>query len=422
MKKCILVILCTVVSSIAIAQQGNLSAGTQGRTLPYHVIGKIGNVEIRHGGYGSAAFKDPENPDRFYAITDRGPNADGVNKTTKVFPVPAFTPSIGHFSIEPGGTIRLLETIPMRRPDGQTLTGLPNPKGLGSTGETAIDLAGNVLSTDPYGIDSEGLAVAPDGSFWVSDEYGPHIVHFNSKGIEMERISPVGIQTNGRKLPAVLARRTPNRGMEGLTITPDGKTLVGTMQSTLSNPDKKSVVNKSLVRIVSFDLGTGKTRQYLYRQNGNHFSNSEILALDNHRFLIDERDSKFPGATENVQKHVYLIDLRSATEVSGDLNAPSGLLVNGKALEQNSWQQLEQAGIKPVAKSLVLDMVKDHDYPHEKFEGMWLVDKNHLAVINDDDFGIINQDDKVKAKILPATGKVDANTVYVYPLRQPVAN
>lgn len=422
MKKCILVILCAAVSAAAVAQTASLAIGTPGRALPYQVIGKIGDVQIRHGGYGSAAFKDPENPARFYAITDRGPNADGVDKATKVFPVPTFTPSIGHFAIEPSGTIRLLQSIPMRRPDGQVLTGLPNPKGLGSTGEAALDLAGNVLPNDPYGIDSEGLVVAPDGSFWISDEYGPHIVHFNSKGYEVERISPVGIQTQGRKLPAVLARRTPNRGMEGLAITPDGKTLVGTMQSTLSNPDKKSVVNKTLVRIITFDLSSGKTRQYLYRQNGNHFSNSEILALDNHRFLVDERDSQFPGATENVQKHVYLIDLRSATEVSGDVNAPSGLLVNGKTLEQNSWQELEQAGIKPAAKSLVVDMVKEYNYPHEKFEGMWLVDNSHLAVINDDDFGIINQGGKVKAKVLPATGKVDENTVYVYPLRLPVAN
>ncbi|AHG64428.1 esterase-like activity of phytase family protein [Advenella mimigardefordensis] len=409
-------------SSVAIAQTGGLAIGTKGSALPYQVIEKIGDVEIRHGGYGSSAFRDPGHPDRFYAMTDRGPNADGPTKDSKVFPVPAFTPSIGHFAIESNGSIKLLENIPMRRPDGTLLTGLPNPKGLGSTGETALDLAGKVLSPDPYGIDSEGLAVAPDGSFWVSDEYGPHIVHFSAKGIELERISPVGVDTKGRKLPAVLARRTPNRGMEGLTITPDGKTLVGTMQSTLSNPDKKSVVNKTLVRIVSFDLESGKTKQYVYRQNRNHFSNSEILALDNHRFLIDERDSEFPGVKDNVQKHVYLIDLRNATDVSGDVTAPSGMLVNGKTLEQNSWQELEQAGIKPVAKSLVIDMVKEHNYPHEKFEGMWLLDDKHLAVINDDDFGIINQDGKVTKKILPATGKVDANTVYVYPLSAPAAN
>ena len=419
MKKKLLAFLCVAISTVAAAQSTGLVIGEKGSPLPYQVMGKIGEVEIRNGGYGSSAFKDPKNANRFYAITDRGPNADGPDGNTKIFPTPQFTPSIGHFEIASNGQIRLLKTIPMRRPDGQLLTGLPNPKGLGSTGERALDMTGKVLPNDPYGIDSEGLAIAPDGSFWVSDEYGPHIVHFDTQGRELERISPVGIQTQGRKLPAVLAARTPNRGMEGLTITPDGKTLVGTMQSTLSNPDKQSATNKTLVRIVTFDLKSGKTRQYLYRQNGNNFSNSEILALDNHRFLVDERDSAFPGAAPDVQKHVYLIDLRTGTEVSGDVNAPSGLLINGKTLEQSSWAELAQAGIKPVGKSLVVDLVKTHHYPHEKFEGMWLLDKNHLAVINDDDFGIVNQDDKVTTKILPATGKIDANTVYVYPIHLP---
>ena len=29
-----------------------------------------------------------------------------------------------------------------------------------------------------------------DGSFWVSDEYGPYIIHFDSTGKMIEKISP----------------------------------------------------------------------------------------------------------------------------------------------------------------------------------------------------------------------------------------
>lgn len=393
--------------------------GSKGAELERKIIAQLQDITIYHGGFGSDAFKDPKNQNRFYAITDRGPNADGPNNNSKVFPVPDFVPSIGHFEIQPSGKIRTLSIFPMRRPNGQLLTGLPNPKGMGSTGETALDLPGNVLEPDAYGIDSEGLVVDDKGDFWISDEYGPHIVHFNSKGIEQERISPIGVESQGRKLPAVLAKRTPNRGMEGLTITPDGQTLVGIMQSTLSNPSKAEVVNKTLTRIVSFDLKTGATKQYLYRQNGNNFSNSAIIALDKHRFLINERDGLFPDRDKNAQKQVYLIDLKDATEVSGDIHASSGLLVNGKTLEQNSWEELAQAGITPATKTLMIDMVKQYQYPHEKFEGMWLIDRSHLAVINDDDFGIINEDGKLVNKVLPATGKIDANTVYVYPISLP---
>ena len=47
---------------------------------------------------------------------------------------------------------------------------------------------GNVLSNDIDGLDSEGLAIAPDGTFWVSDEYGPHIIHFDKTEILLKRL------------------------------------------------------------------------------------------------------------------------------------------------------------------------------------------------------------------------------------------
>ena len=79
---------------------------TIGSTLPYMVLDNTinngagsGNMEIRNGGYGSAAAADPKNPNRFYALTDRGPNADytGSNGAGKMFPTPDYTPRIGHF-------------------------------------------------------------------------------------------------------------------------------------------------------------------------------------------------------------------------------------------------------------------------------------------------------------------------------------
>lgn len=297
---------------------------------------------------------------------------------------------------------------------------MPNPEGMGSTGEKAIDMQGRELGTDEYGIDSEGLVVDQQGNFWVSDEYGPHIVKFNKEGIEQERMSPIGVNTKGRKLPAVLAKRTPNRGMEGLSITPDGKTLVGIMQSTLSNPSKKEVENKTLTRIITFELETGKTKQYLYQQNGKNFANSAIIALGNNRFLVDERDGKFlQDKDKHVQKHVYLVDVSEATDVSGDVSAPTGLLLNGKTLEQTSWEELAKASIKPATKKLVLDLVERNAYPHDKFEGMWLIGQNKLAVINDDDFGIMSNRGGVTSKLLPATGKIDKNTVYIYDITLP---
>ncbi len=142
-----------------------------------------------------------------------------------------------------------------------------------------------------------------DGTFWISDKYGPHIVHYDADGRQIERISPFGMDTGKRHLPAVLARRRANRGMEGLAANPDGKILVGIMQFTLFNPSEKEISNKQLVRIVNFDIKTGSTRQYAYIQNKETDSTCGITALSNTEFVVIERDGKFSGEKD---AHKYL--------------------------------------------------------------------------------------------------------------------
>ena len=360
--------------------------------MPVEKLGEVQGVPF-YKGYGSSIDADPQNPNRFYGLTDRGPNADG-GENIKIFLQPDFTPSIGHFEIQTNGTIKKLRDIPLKDANGKPLTGLPNPKGYGTSKETVVDTDKHLLQRDITGIDSEGLAVMKDGTFWVSDEYGPHIVHFDRNGFEL----------------AILGHLRPNRGMEGLTTTPSNRVLVGIMQSALHNPGKAEVKNESVTRILSFDLATGKTKQYLYRQGGNYWKNSEIRAIDEHRFLVDEHNGK------NV-KHVYLIDLRGATDVSDPVDSENGLKVHGKAIEENTWEELAAAGIKPVSKTLVSDVKKDVDFQSSKFEGMWVADGGKtLWIINDDDFGIDSTDNHtIVPKRLP-NGETDATRLYRIPL------
>ena len=386
-----------------------------GVALPYSVLGTENGVEIRNGGFGSAAFAHPAHAGEFYAMTDRGPNADAVGG--KYFPIPNYTPRIGHFKLKNDGTIEKLGEVLFKTPSGIPISGRPNPAGYGSTGEIAYDLSGTVLANDQYGLDPEGLVAMKDGSFWVSDEYGPHIVHYSNSGVELERISPVGINTGARKLPAVFAKRWANRGMEGLAITPDEKTLVGIMQSRLYNPSNAGAINKTLTRIVTFDIATGTTKQYLYKQEIDNNSNSEITALSATEFLLVERDGNF-SADGAVMKHIYKINITGATDVSGtDFNAENGYLVNGKALEANTWEELTKANIKPVSKVLAVDVFKFlGNYPHDKLEGIWLINSNTIGIINDDDFGVWSDPvNKIKAKTLSPTSGTnrDGNRLYI---------
>jgi len=389
----------------------------EGVVLPYSILTTLSNgVEVRNGGYGSAMVAHPTKEGHFYCLTDRGPNADytGTEGDGKKFPVPNYTPRIGHFKLNAKGTVELVEEILLKNPSGNPITGLPNPEGRGATGETPYDNNGKVLDYDDYGLDGEGLVALANGEFWVSDEYGPHIVHYDKTGKEMERISPVNVDTGGRKIPAVYKRRRANRGMEGLCITPDGSTLVGIMQSTLYNPSKAKVVNKTLTRIITFDLSIAKTKEYLYKQEKDWNANSEITALSNNTFLVIERDGNFSGEGET-QKHIYKIDITNATDVSGDFNDIDGKKINGKALEEMEWKDIEAAGISLVSKKLVVDVVASlpNKYPHDKLEGIWYISDTKIGVINDDDFGVTAKGPEIIQKILPGTSDIDQNTLYI---------
>lgn len=386
----------------------------QGVALPYSVLDNLLGVEVRNGGFGSSATAHPYNPGEFYALTDRGPNADATGG--KYFPIPGYTPRIGHFRLTQDGKIEKIAEILIKDPSGKPISGRPNPAGKGATGEIPYDLNDQVLDYDEFGLDTEGLVAMKDGTFWVSDEYGPHMAHLRADGTQIERISPVNVNTGTRKLPAVLERRWANRGMEGLTITPDEKTLVGIMQSRLYNPSNAAATNRTLTRIITFDVVTGHTRQYLYKQALDNNSNSEIAALSATEFLVVERDGKF-SADGPVMKHIYRIDISQATDVSGDFNSLDGLLLNGKPLEANTWEQLATAGIAPVKKTLAVDLVAAlGDYPHDKLEGIWLINGNTLGVLNDDDFAVWSDaTKKIRQKTLsPTNGTViDGNRLYI---------
>jgi len=412
-----------------------------GSLLPYTILdstidngAKAGEkMEIRNGGFGSSAFKDHNHINRFFAITDRGPNADYTddnNVSGKMFPTPNYTPRLGHFEIQSDGSVVKLSETLFKDRSGNPISGFPNPIGLGGTNEIPFDINGTRITDgegndklDIYGLDSEGLVMLKDGSFWVSDEYGPHMVHFDASGKEIDRINPFADDNRTSiNLPAEFAKRWANRGMEGLAITPDEKTLVGIMQSELDNPKNR----KDLTRIVTVNLETRAIKQYLYDQDANGNSNSEITAIDNDTFLVIERNGKFYQKDSTAKKNIYKIKLSTGTELESVTldsamvqNATVGLTIDGKTLETisaeaNSWTTLENHGIRPVEKTLVVNMIDAVGYPHDKMEGLILFNNSTLGVVNDDDFATSDTNGVLEQKYLnTANTKEDGSTLYI---------
>jgi hypothetical protein len=367
---------------------------------------------VHNGGYGSAmaivdapGYKDNR---LFYLMTDRGPNVDGFGG--KLFPVPNFNPQIGVFEMM-GDSLHKVKTIHLKDQNGNLISGRPNPAGQGSTGEIAYDAMGNILPPDSSGLDTEGLAMTKDGSFWISDEYGPHLVHFTADGKTIERINPFGSGLGGRFIPKVFATRRANRGMEGLTITPDQQWLVGMMQSPLDNPStptalRNQIRNSGVLRMLLFNISTGATKQYLYKTEGPTNLACEIVAVSNTEFLVLERDGEFPlmGNPLSSFKRVYRININGASDISDPSDKAGGILINNKTLEQAAVNNEPGfTSLIPVTKILAVDIIAAvPNYPHDKPEGIALIGKGMLAVCNDDDFGIVdNAAGDYIPKILP---------------------
>ena len=436
----------------------------QGSPLPYSLLDATHinaaypeqKLEIRGGGYGSDAAAHPTNAKQFYALTDRGPNADfdGIAGKGKQFLVPNYTPSIGLFELQADSKIIKVKEIILKDKNGNPISGLPNPKAFGGTNEVPYNVHGqpiivnpqlpfdavsNPIKTDINGLDPEGLAALQDGSFWVSDEYGPHLVHYDGNGVEIERINAFAndernnVMVEGKPilLPTEFTKRRANRGMEALTITPDQTTLVGIMESSMDNPDKSGRLS-SLVRMVTINLVSGQIAQYLYRLDNAAHVTSGIVALNDHEFYLIEHDRKFPLQDKSAQKLIYKINIAQATDIATIANDKSvkqndrlGLTVNGQTFEQlivedeENWQTLENINITPVKKTLVVDVLASLNYPHDKLEGLWLRQDGSLGLLNDDDFAmtdtdIINPKSSVEQKYLDKQKTIeDANRLYI---------
>jgi hypothetical protein len=414
-------------------------ATAKGTSLPplAQVAGPAGSTtQISGEGFGSSLAPVPGRPGYVYGLTDRGPNADAPdgNKSEMLLD---FTPQIGEFKLV-DGKAELVRQVALKGPKslgGVRYSGRPPH----DTSEVIDDVAATnanggtpaPVARDPYGYDSEGLVALPDGTFWVSDEYGPYLTHFDANGYELGRLTPYKDSQDNTfhkilgYLPPELAYRAKNKGMEGLTITPDGSTLVGVMQSALQQPDLGSTKagNVAATRIVTVDLRSYRTKQYLYllddpADTGD--ASSEITALSATRFLVDERDGNFEPFA---RKTLYAVDVNGATDVSGlTLGGKSPEAFVGKDGTNAALAALTGAGVNVAQKQPYLNvgtLVSQLDpsgsfFAHDKVEGVATTNAGRtLYLSNDDDFGIdtiaVDPDGKwtVHQKVLPPTGERD---------------
>ena len=294
----------------------------------------------RLGGMGSGIAYAGGNT--FLALPDRGPNAKMYNSAvddTASYIVRFQTLNLSLAPSDPGSALpftltpMLVDTTLLSSPTplvygNGAAAGLPGgAPALNATDHThyftgrSDNFDPTKLSTNPANarLDPEGIRVSNDGRHvYISDEYGPYVYEFDRRTgrrirsfVIPDNLAVALLSAQGNtEINGNTSGRVANKGMEGLALTPDGKTLVGIMQAPLIQDGGK------VVRIVTFDIASGKTHQYAYALTTGT-GVSEILAVNNHQFLVDERDGKGQGdGSAAAVKHLFKTDLTGAIDVS----------------------------------------------------------------------------------------------------------
>lgn len=358
--------------------------------LPHTTLEDDKTFQDRFDGFGSGLAYTGFN-NRFLLLNDRGPNKNTNTHDSTVDNTTSYLDRFQVADITLSGSgdsynvnVNPVWTSLLRNGSGQ------NYIGISSAFTSAVDPTQNLR------LDPEGIAVSPDGTVYISDEYGPVIYHFDQSG---QRIGSLPVpakfliaapkKTVAAEISGNTSGRVGNKGMEGLAITPNGQMMVGAMQSPLLQDAPVSGTNSTgtNIRFLKYDLTnpSATPKEYVYQLDNNADLVSEITPINNHQFLVDERDAV--GGTSGGVKKLYLVDLNqaNATDVSGIAN----LATTGDTSGVTALSKIQFADIGALLRAApgALDGGKLPD----KFEGYAfgpdLADGRHtLLVTNDNDY------------------------------------
>ena len=299
-------------------------------------------------GFGSGmaytGISPAPNVYRFVSVADRGPNrADFGESGAKIDNTTSYATraQTWDITVAPGNGGKY--SVSIAHVKTTVFTNESGKKFVGRSDQFTGQNPSENLRFDP-----ESIRVAPDGTLYVSDEYGPSVYHFDENG---KRIGVMKVPAyyhvaqlsakGSEEIEGNSIGRVANKGFEGLAITPDGSKVIASIQSPLlQDGGEKSRYDRFIV----FDTKTGEAvREIVYALDQDGAGNatkdtiSDIVAINDHEILVDERDGK-----KSKTKLAYVAELNGATDVLGR----TSVLLKG---------ELDPA-IKPMTKRVLFDV------------------------------------------------------------------
>jgi glycerophosphoryl diester phosphodiesterase len=156
-------------------------------------------------------------------------------------------------------------------------------------------------------IDPESVQRGPDGDLWVGDEFGPWVLHFDSRGRLLESPYEVaGVKSpNNPTLDGATATQPNSRGFEALAISPNGRSLYAALEgATAADADqtRRNIYELSLRR----HAFTGRVWHYRTESPANMVA--DMAPIGPHQLAVIERDGG--KGLEALFRRVYRVDLR----------------------------------------------------------------------------------------------------------------
>lgn len=369
-------------------------------------------------------------PDRGYNVEGTTDYSDRINRIDFHLMPAAAAATLEPAQQQTGLEAKLADTVMFTDDQGKPVTGLDPESGVrAAKGKMPIlpETKNGKIAMDP-----EAVVRLEDGSMLISDEYGPYIYHFAADGKMISATQPpkallpmrkgeINFSSNnvgeGGKVPDPKdpdTGRQNNQGLEGMSLTPDGKFLIAVLQSATRQDggDKKSTrMNTRALVYDAADVDHLKlVHEYVvplptFEEKGKVAvaAQSEILALSDTTFLMLARDSNngqgLKGDT-SVYRKIDLVDVSAATDIANtdfdDLKpvAPKGVVdASVKPATLTSFIDLNDA--KDLARfGLHNGAPNDRNNLSEKWEAMSIApaldpaapDDYFMFVANDNDF------------------------------------
>lgn len=398
---------------------------------------KPGTLNYANGAYSGTLLASP---DRGFGdgATDYKARVQTIDFSFTPFTGAGPAPNQNQFQMSNSGTLLLTDDT------GANFTGFDPSQAIGTRPQSAPGSIG----AGRRSLDAEGLALTSGGDFYVSDEYGPWVYKFNAAGELQATLQPGEhiIPKTGPNAPrpndfrgsaAPESGRRNNRGLEGLTITPDGKTLVAALQSPTIQ-DGGAANGSRNTRILTWDIDPNsatfnqQTGEYIYQLTlqGNatgtrHTPISEIHALSNTEFMVLERDGVGLGSTTTgpvSYKNINVMDITGATNLLTDPAGAPYILERGAAGQLNLPNSGLPAGITSVSRTDLVNMLdladlskfglnlnqfgsQDQNTISEKWEGLSIIDAVDTSYLGDF-YLLVGNDNDFKAASVVHNGEV----------------